>query len=243
MSLKGGCVSLTAFAVLFVVVAFAAFVQGSTGMGFALVAVPVMGIVQADLLPVVVLALMIPLNLYVANRELEAVDWRGAGWISGGRLVGTAGGFAVLVAVPTSNLTLLIGGFTVLAVLVSLAAPSFVPGRRAQLFAGVVTGVTETATGVGGPPLVMVYQHRAAPVLRSTVALCFLVGEVISLGVLLATGRIVGIQVGVAALLLPAVGAGALASHAVHHRVGGPRLRSGVLIFALASGIVLLLKA
>lgn len=234
--------SLAAIAVLAVVVAVAAFVQGSSGMGFALIATPVMGIVQASLLPVVILALMIPLNIYVADRERGAVDWRGASWISAGRLVGTAGGFAVLVAVPTSSLNLLIGGSTVLGALASLAAPSFTPGRPTQVIAGAVTGITETATGVGGPPLVLIYQHRAAPVLRSTVALCFLVGEIISLLVLLVAGKVDRDQLRTAALLLPAVGLGALASHFVHHRVGGPRLRIAVLVFALASGIALLLR-
>lgn len=234
--------SLAAFAILAVVVAVAAFVQGTSGMGFALIATPVMGIVQASLLPVVILALMIPLNLYVTGRERAAIDGRGASWISAGRLLGTAGGFAVLVAVPTSSLNLLIGGSTVLAVLASLAAPSFTPGRPAQVIAGAVTGVTETATGVGGPPLVLVYQHRAAPVLRSTVALCFLVGEIISLIVLLAADKVDGDQIRTAALLLPAVGLGALASHFIHHRVGGPHLRIAVLVFALVSGIALLVK-
>lgn len=60
--------------------------------------------------------------------------------------------------------------------------------------------------------------------------------------VLLATGKVDGIQIGVAGLLLPAVGVGALATPTVHHGVAGPRLRSGVLFFALASGIVLLLR-
>ncbi len=234
--------SVLAFTVLAVVVAIAALVQGTSGMGFALVVTPALGIVQPGLLPVTVLALMIPLNTYIATRERRAVDWGGARWVSAGRLVGTAGGFAVLVAVPASALNLLIGAATVLAVLVSLAAPTFTPGRHAQISAGAVTGVTETATGVGGPPLVLLYQHRAAPVLRSTVALCFLAGEIVSLLVLLTADRIDADQIRTTALLLPAVGLGALASHHLHHRVGGPYLRTGVLTFALISGTALLLK-
>ncbi len=235
--------SLLAFVILAGVVAVAAFVQGASGLGFALIATPVMGIVQADLLPVAILLLMLPLNIYVVWRERSSVDGRGAGWISAGRLVGTAGGFAVLVAVPASRINLLIGGSTVLAVLASLAVPSFIPGRPSQVIAGAVTGVTETATGVGGPPLALVYQHRVAPVLRSTVALCFLVGEIISLVVLLAAGRVDEEQVRAALLLCPALAVGAVASHFVHHRIGGPRLRIGVLVFALVSGVALLLKA
>ncbi|MFS2056474.1 hypothetical protein ACEN8K_47735, partial [Variovorax sp. CT11-76] len=47
----------------------AAFVQGATGVGFALIAAPVIGLVRPELLPVCVLVLMLPLNLYVAWRE------------------------------------------------------------------------------------------------------------------------------------------------------------------------------
>jgi len=62
--------SLTPVAVLAVVVA--AFVQGCRWMGFALIATPAVGIVQANLLPVVVVALVILQNIYSANLELEA---------------------------------------------------------------------------------------------------------------------------------------------------------------------------
>ena len=108
----------------------------------------------------------------------------GTTWISLGRFVGTFGGLGVLFLVTEQQLSLLIGVSTVLAVLMTLLAPSFEPGKGAFLTAGLVTGVTETSTGVGGPPLALVYQHRPAPVLRSTVAACFLIGEVISLVIL-----------------------------------------------------------
>ena len=132
---------------------------------------------------------MIPLNGYVAWRERHALDGVGITWISLGRFVGTFGGLGVLFLVTEQQLGLLIGISTVLAVLMTLLAPSFEPAKGAFLTVGLVTGVTETSTGVGGPPLALVYQHRPAPVLRSTVAACFLIGEVISLGVLAISGK------------------------------------------------------
>jgi uncharacterized membrane protein YfcA len=224
------------------VVVAAAFVQGSTGLGFALIVAPVVGLIEPRLLPVLLLVLMIPLNVYVAWRERHALDAGGASWITAGRVAGTAGGLWVLVAVPASGLSLLIGGSTVLAALASLLAPSFVPGRRALLTAGAVTGVTETATGIGGPPLALVYQHRPAPELRSTIAICFLIGEIVSLALLGVTGKIDDDQVRVALLLLPALGLGALLSRAVHHRVDGALMRRLVLGFALVSGVVVLVQ-
>jgi uncharacterized membrane protein YfcA len=223
-------------------VVLAAFVQGATGFGFALIVAPVIGLIEPRLLPVLLLVLMIPLNVYVAWRERDAVDLPGAGWITAGRVAGTAVGLWVLVAVPASGLSLLIGGSTVLAALASLLAPSFAPGRRALVAVGAVTGVTETATGIGGPPLALAYQHRPAPVLRSTVAICFVVGELLSLGLLAATNKVDVHQIRTALLLLPALAVGAVLSRAVHHRVDGPLMRTLVLGFAVVSGILLLVS-
>ncbi|MBV9921100.1 MAG: sulfite exporter TauE/SafE family protein, partial [Pseudonocardia sp.] len=108
---------------------------------------------------------------------------------------------------------------------------------------GLITGVTETSTGVGGPPLALVYQHRPAPVLRSTVAACFLVGEVISLAMLAVSDKVSADQVRSAVLLLPAVIVGALLSRLVHHRLGGRLMRYVVLGFALVAGVVITAQA
>ena len=109
--------------------------------------------------------------------------------------------------------------------------------------AGLITGVTETATGIGGPPLALVYQHQPVAVMRSTLAVCFLVGQVMSLIFLFAAGQVRQPQLLAAAQLLPALGVGALLSHYVHHRINERFMRSFVQLFAVASGVVLLVKA
>jgi uncharacterized membrane protein YfcA len=224
-------------------VLFAAFVQGATGVGFALIAAPVIGIVRPDLLPVCVLVLMLPLNFYVMWRERGAIDRGGAGWITGGRVLGTAGGLWVLAALSAGQLSLFVGASTIAAALVTLMMPAFSPGRSAFVAAGLVTGITETATGIGGPPLALVYQHQRAPTMRSTIALCFLVGELVSLATLMATGRIDGSQLRAAALLLPALAVGAALSRVVHRHVNGRVLRVFVQVFAIVSGVALLLHS
>ncbi|GAA3389239.1 sulfite exporter TauE/SafE family protein [Streptomyces roseoviridis] len=233
--------STTTLAILALTVAVAAFVQGSSGLGFALIVAPVAGMLTPGLLPVFVLAAMIPLNAYVAWRERAFLDWRGAGWITAARLVTAPAGLALLWLIPERGLGLFVGIATVLAAVVSLAAPAFAPGRAAYLGAGAVTGLTETATGVGGPPLALVYQHRPAAELRSTVAACFLVGELASLGLLLATGKGNPGDLGWALTLLPAIAVGAWASRLVSHRMNASRTRLFVLGFALVSGVVLIL--
>ncbi|MFI6578633.1 sulfite exporter TauE/SafE family protein [Nocardiopsis sp. NPDC050513] len=230
----------TVVALVAVTVAVAAFVQGSSGLGFALIVAPVVGIVAPELLPVFLLAVMIPLNLYVAWRERSALDLRGAGWITVARIAATPAGTGLLVVVPEHRLGLLVGAATVLAAAVSLLAPSFTPNRRAYLAAGAVTGLTETATGVGGPPLALVYQHRPPPELRATVAVCFLAGEVASLAALFAFGQAEPAQLTPALLAVPAVAVGVGLSRLTHRHLDAVRMRATVLAFALVSGGVLM---
>lgn len=233
--------SVETLAVLAATVAVAAFVQGSSGLGFALIVAPVAGLLAPGLLPGLVLAAMIPLNLYVAWRERASLDLRGAGWITAARLAATPGGLALLWLIPERSLGLFVGIATVLAVAVSLTAPAFTPGRVAYLGAGAVTGLTETATGVGGPPLALVYQHRPPAELRSTVAVCFLIGELASLALLFTTGKGHPAELGWALALMPAIALGAWSSRLVRQRVDASRMRLFVLGFALVSGLVLII--
>lgn len=230
------------FMALSLLVAAAAFVQGAVGIGFALIVAPVFGFVDATYLPVTLLILMLPLNALVAWRERHAIDRQGAGWITAGRFVGTFLGMAVLIALSVRQLEIAVGLLTVLAAGVALLSPPFDPSPPASVGVGLFTGVTETATGIGGPPLALLYQHAPGPILRSTVASCFLVGEVISLGILLIAGRIGQDQMLAALYLIPAVLVGTALSRVVHARVNGPGLRLAVLIFSIVSGAALIVK-
>lgn len=226
-----------------IVVALAAFVQGSSGMGFALIVAPVLTLLAPELLPVCVLILMLPLNAYVAWRERHALDKRGASWISAGRLVGTFGGLAVLALLSTQALSIFVGVSTIAAAVVTWVIPAFTPGLIAFIVAGLITGVTETATGIGGPPLALTLQHRPVAEMRATMAMCFLVGEVISLVFLLALGKVHGYHLTAALQLLPALAVGAIASRFVHQRIPAHTMRIFVQSFAVISGLVLLVKA
>nr|WP_282572229.1 sulfite exporter TauE/SafE family protein [Roseomonas acroporae] len=227
--------------VLAAVVAVAAFVQGALGVGFALIMAPLLGVLLPGLMPGALLLLMLPLNAAVAWRERGSLDWGGIRRITVGRVAGAVLGLAVLLAVPAGQLQILVGVATILTALVTLAAPRFEPNRAAFLGAGVVTGVTETATGIGGPPLALVYQHRPAPVLRATVAACFLIGEVLSLALLLGTGRLAWEQAWLAGLLVPPLALGVVLSRRAGARLAGPRFRMLILGFAIVSGVVCLI--
>lgn len=238
-----GAVSTAAFVALGLTIAISAFIQGATGLGFAMISAPVIALVDASLIPIVLLVLMVPLNGYIAYRERHALDWRGAGWVSVGRVTGTFGGLWILLAVTGRGVSLLIGWTIVAAVAIAIVSPAFTPSRSALGVVGALSGVTETATGVGGPPVALAYQHSPGPTLRSTMALTFLIGEIVSLIVLAFTGIVEASTLVMSLWLLPFLILGAGLSALVHHRLDGPLLRWLVLGFSGAAGIVVLLTA
>jgi uncharacterized membrane protein YfcA len=236
-------VTLLALGIIAGTVLVSAFVQGSTGMGFAMIVAPVVSFIDPSLIPVMLLVLMIPLNLYVAARERSAIDWHGVKWISVGRFAGTFAGLWILLIVNLQQLSLLIGWSTLVAAVIALLAPKFTPNRTVLASVGLVTGVTETSTGVGGPPYALAYQHSPGPELRSTVAVCFLVGEVISLVVLAISGQVTGATLQTTLIMLPFLAIGSFISRYVHHRLDGPVLRYMVLGFAIISGAIVIIQA
>jgi uncharacterized membrane protein YfcA len=148
-----------------------------------------------------------------------------------------------LLAVTTATLNLVIGITTILAALITMLSPEFTPNRAVFVGAGLITGVTETATGIGGPPLAIVYQHHPGPQMRANIALCFLLGEIFSIVVLIAKGRLGLTQLQDAAVLGLPLLIGFLGSGLAHRRISGGLLRRALLIFAVGSGIVLIVQS
>jgi uncharacterized membrane protein YfcA len=233
----------TQILVIAATVSIAACIQGTIGIGFALIVAPVLALLRPELLPVSLLFLMLPLNLFTLLREHQAIDWTGGSWITLGRALGTLAGAGVVAALSTHALNLLIGAATIAIAVVTMVAPAFSPNRSAFVTVGLLTGISETATGIGGPPLALAYQHHRPDVLRSTVAVCFLLGELLSLGVLCAMGRTTSQQMLSAALLLPFLAIGGLVSSFLRQSLNGQFLRGFVLIFAVISGSILLIRA
>ena len=235
--------SLIAWGATAASVAVAAFIQGAIGVGFALIMAPVLAVTAPALLPGALLILMIPLNAYVAWRERTAIDRRGAAWVTLGRLVGTAPGGLVLTLLSPAALNAFIGATTIAAALATKFAPAFKPSAPTFVAAGLITGVTETATGVGGPPLALIYQHHAAATLRATIALCFLVGEIVSLVYLAFDARLGADHVLAAAYLAPFLAAGVVLSRLAHQRMDDALLRTFLLAFSIISGAFLIVRS
>ncbi|MGH8968838.1 MAG: TSUP family transporter [Actinomycetes bacterium] len=236
-------VSVDVFLALAVAVTAGALVQGAVGLGLGLVAAPVMTLVDPSLMPGVMLWLASVYPVVILARDWRSSDWRGLGWAFTGRVPGTALGVLVVALVSTRMLGLLVGAMVLVAVVMTGKVITLPMRREVLVGAGVVSGVTGTATSIGGPPLALVYQHTSGPRLRATLALYFMGGGLLSLGGLAFAGQLDRDDAMVALALGPFLVVGFLLSTLVRRHVDAGRTRRAVLAVCGASAVALLLRS
>jgi uncharacterized membrane protein YfcA len=105
-----------------------------------------------------------------------------------------------------------------------------------------MSGFMGTVAAIGGPPLALAYQRRPGPQLRSTIAVSFVVGSIISLIALWAGGHVELEHVVLAVKLLPGLILGLILAARVHGFLDRKWLRPAVLVFAGISGVAAIVK-
>jgi uncharacterized membrane protein YfcA len=230
-------------AVLAATLVVGAAVQGLVGLGLGLVAAPVTMLLEPRLMPDLLLWLAMLMPLVTLVREHHDIDWSGLAWAAGARLPGTIAGVWLLGVFSERALGIAVGVMVLLSVLVTARAV-VVPVTRASLVgAGLTSGVTGTATSIGGPPLALLLQHRPPAQIRSTLAVYFVLGAAMSLVGLGATGELEQGTFWLAMLLVPCLVLGFALSRSVHRRMPAHRIRTGVLSVCGASAVVLLVRS
>ncbi|PRZ43748.1 hypothetical protein CLV47_102439 [Antricoccus suffuscus] len=218
-------------------------VQGSVGLGISQVAAPILMIIDPGLMPgsMILVAALLPVITLI--REHSDIDWIGLAWAFPGRLIGTALGGWLVVVVSSDVLGFVLATMVLAAALVSLVhwRPRPRPGNL--LAAGFVSGVGATATSIGGPPIALVYQNQHPAVVRSTLAVYFLVGNIFSIGALLAVGHLTARQGQFALIFLPFVIAGFALAVWLRRYLDLNKTRAAVLGLSVISSLVLIIRA
>jgi uncharacterized membrane protein YfcA len=158
---------------------------------------------------------------------------------------GTALGVAVVAAVSTNALAVIVGAVVLVAVALSLTASHLHPGitPTSATVVGVTSGITGTAAAIDGPPLALLYQHDPAPVFRSTLATQFAIGTVFTITGLVLGGALHGWQLLLGLSLMPSYFAGLALSLVIRPRLAGRNLRPAVLTIAALTGVAAIMRA
>jgi len=236
-------VTLGTFLVIALAIFVGSMVQSVVGLGIGLVAAPVMTLLEPALMPgtLIMVALVLPAVTLVHDHD--DIDWPGLTWSLPARVLGTGIGVWVVAQFSHRQLGIAVGLMVILMVLITWRMVELPVNRGTLSTAGFLGGITGTATSIGGPPFALLYQHRPAQQIRTTMAVYFLIGAALSLVGLVIAGQLAGTQLRSGLELFPALLLGVLAGSLSRRHLPAGVVRPAVLVVSAASALVLLLRS
>jgi len=156
-------------------------VQGSLGFGLAVVASPLFMLIDPRLVPVTLLvnALAISIvNAWNLRREIILKELLAA-FI--GRVPGTILAAYLLSRVSSQTLGMLVGCSVLIAVFINSSRLEIRVNRLTSLIAGFFSGLMGTSSGIGGPPMAILYQKEEPRKARANLAFYFVISCIFSL--------------------------------------------------------------
>jgi len=237
-----GFSSLSALLLATVIVAVGSALQSSVGFGFALLSAPILMFIEPRLVPTPLILAVTLLLVLTAVREHQSMDLTGIGWVLIGRVPGTVLAIVLLEAMSERGLTIGLGILVLLAVAISLLRLKLQRTPPLLAFAGLISGLMGTTSGLGGPAVAVLYQNEPGNRVRSTLAGYFLIGAVMSLSALAYADRLGRTEATLSLGLLPGIVIGFLSSRKTAAWLDRGRTRTAVLLVAAVAGVASILR-
>ncbi|RVX43149.1 hypothetical protein EDD27_5820 [Nonomuraea polychroma] len=219
-----------------------AIVQGAVGFGLGLVAAPVLTLLNPELMPGAIQVVNMTLPLFTLAAEWRRVDWRGLGFAVLGRIPGSVLGALIVVYVSVYTRGIFVAVMVLVAVALTARALSVPRNGVTITSAGFVSGITGTATGIGGPPLALVYQSAKGSQIRATLAMFFFLSAAQSLVILALVDELPSRALATGAILIAPMVLGFLVSGPLRRYLDGGKVRAAVLVVAAASAVALIVQ-
>ncbi len=236
-------ISVTELAVALAITLLGAVVQGTIGVGFGVLSVPVLSLVNPVLAPVPQLLLAMPLAYSMTWRERSHVDARGVAWLFLGRVPGAFLGLWILGLAAQRSIDIGIATSVIVAVLILGTGVTVRRRASTEFGTGVIAGIMGMVASMGGPPAALLFKDAEGPTVRASLALFFSGGLTVTVFFRLVAGRITGDDLLLALLLLPALVAGYVISSRLRHRFDGHAMRPAILTVSTLAAIGLLVRA
>jgi len=225
-----------------VVMAAGCALQGAVGFGANLVAAPLLLLLDERFVPGPTIVATGVLNLLVIRREGSSRVDPTVGTAIAGQVVGTLGAGAVLAVIADRPLSLLFAGLVLVAVVLSAAGWQLSKTRPILAGVGALSGFMGTVSGIGGPPIALVYQQSDGPTLRGTLARYFTVGNVVAIPTLIVAGHLGRDELVPIAVLVPGALAGYAASGWLAGHLDKRTARPIILVLSAAAAVAVLIR-
>lgn len=225
-----------------IIIATGVALQSLVGIGYGLVAAPLLFLMNPQFIPSPILILGFFLSLLMVLRDRTQIVLRRVQPAILARMPGAILGAMLLSWVSLPVLQIFFGSALLFAVMVS-ALKLRLKLTPINLFAGgFCSGILGTATSVGGPPMALIYAHQPKSLARTDLGLFFLVGTPISLVALWLNGELLINHWLLSLKMLPGVWIGFYLSRYFDHLLNANRTKMLMFSFAGISGLVLIMK-
>jgi len=141
--------SLSSLIAALIITFVAAAIQGVVGMGFAMVSVPILALIDPALAPVPQLLVTLPLTASMAWRERHHIEPSGIEWVIGGRLPGALIGIGLLAVATQRTLDLAIAAVVMGAIAIIATKFHLVRTPLSEFGAGTLSGISGMVASIG----------------------------------------------------------------------------------------------
>jgi len=217
-----------------------AVIQTLTGVGTGFLVVPIIALIDMELLPGPMVMASMALSGIMAWRGRHHIDYKNVGAILIGIVPGAMLGATILSRVSLEYMGIVFGIVILIGVLLSSLSLHIPLNRSTGFIAGTAAGTMGASTGIGAPVLAILYQNASGPMIRATLALLYTVASALILLVLAAFGEFDADGVVDAFLLMPGFITGYFASQHLTARLDAAGIRWAVLAVAGIAALFLI---
>lgn len=219
-----------------------AIAQGSIGIGFALIAGPVLMSIDGSFAPGPMIVASQVISVRHAVVEREALDRGTMRNLLFGLPVGLIAGIVTLEMMSDRVLAILVGGLAAFAAAILLMGVQLTRTQNTDVVGGAMCAFASVTAALPGPPLVLCLNNVRPAAMRATVSSYVLVVAAIGFVSLLLTGNFGGDEVELTLWLLPGIFGGLFLSRWVRPYLERSWFRPLVLVMALCGGLGLVIR-
>ena len=191
------------------IVVVASILQMAVGMGFGMLASPLIALVKPEIVPASIMIAGLMVALSGAWRERDQIVRSELEMGIGGRVVGSGLALIILLAITDTGSFMVIFGVLILIAVAMTAFGLQFAFNRANLFGlSIVSGIMGTITAVGAPPMAIIYHNKPPATVRPTLNAFFAGGCILGLVSLGLSGWLKMEALFAAILFVPAMLAG-----------------------------------
>ncbi|CAN5805214.1 sulfite exporter TauE/SafE family protein [soil metagenome] len=225
------------------IVLFAGAISGLSAFGFGLVSVPLLLLLYDPPTVTAVAILLASVTRWVVLwNSWRQISWRPVVLMLPTALAGSVIGILMIRELDTVYIELVASSVVIISAAMLMAGWR-IPGAESPVaapVAGLISGALSTSTGMGGPPVVLLFSARgySAQVFRGSMTMIFYILGAISLMMLTREELIGRSDLRTALALVPAAVLGTWLGQRALHRFTAGQFNRIVLILLMATGLV-----